>query len=199
LLLLAAGYIAYGLLLSGRLALSQPAPSTDLPRGVDFGPVWMVAGQPTRYFISALVPETEGGPWYTRFEVLDAQKRPVLRQDELRFIGDYQFQPGQRERHSGVFTLNAETGYYYFRFQAKNGEYPVAPGGPPAVEFSLRQGVLSGWLLWGPGIGAALLSVILLWVAGIQVGRLGRQQPEGAEPVELPPSVRLHGQVARQL
>jgi hypothetical protein len=187
LLLAAASYYVYGARWSGRLALSQPAASTELPRGVDFGPVWLEQGKPVRFFISALVPETEAAPWHSRFEILDEQKRPVLRQDELRFIGAYQFQPGEQAVYSGTFALSRETGYYYFRFQARNGEYPIDLQGPPAVEFALRQGVLAGYYLWVPPAALALLSVILLWIAGIQVSRLGRQLPEGAELIPLPP------------
>lgn len=187
LLLAGAAWFGWGYLYSGRLALAQPAPSTDIPRGFDFGPVWLEQGQAGRYFISALVPETQGAPWYTTFEILDARKQPVQRQDELRYIGDYQFASGERETYSGAFTLNQDTGYYFFRFSAKNGAYAAQAAGPPVLEFSLRQRVLAGYALWLPAIGAALLGLACFIFAAQLIGRLGTKQsvdPVSQQPAE---------------
>ncbi len=176
LLLAAAGWFAWGFLWSGRLALAQPAPSTDIPRGFDFGPVWLESGVSGRYFIRALVPETQGAPWYTSFEILDARRQPVQRQEEMRYVGDYQFEPGKRETFSGTFSLAEATGYYYFRFQARNGDYSPLLNGPPVLEFSLRQNVISGLALWLPAIGLALFGLGCLAAAGRQIGRLGQSE-----------------------
>lgn len=181
LLLAAATWYAWAFLCSGRLALAQPAPSTEIPRGFDFGPVWLEAGQSSRYFIRALVPETEGAPWYTSFEILDARRQPVQRQEEVRYVGEYQLVPGSRETFSGTFSLAQDTGYYYFRFQARNGSYSPLVDGPPVLEFSLRQRVIGGLALWGPSLLLALSGLLCLVSGARSINRLG-----GAERRQAP-------------
>lgn len=176
LLLLGAGWFTWGLLWSGRLALAQPAPSTELPRGFDFGPVWLEQGASGRYFLRAEVPQTQGSPWFTSFEILDARKQPVLRQEDARYIGDYQFNPGRRATFIGAFRLAEQTGYYYFRFTARSGEYPARAEGPPVLELSLRQRVIAGAALWAPAIGSALLGLSLILLAFRIMAILGRRR-----------------------
>jgi len=158
---------------SGKLALAQTASADQAVRGFDFGPVFMQEGVPGRFFISAVLPQVEGGEWQTRFEVLDAQKQPVFRQDEVRFIGGYMFKAGERDGYQKTFTLDRSTGYYYFRFAADNGVYHTSPGDPPVVEFAVRQGVLDGWALWGPAAGMLALGMVLLGLGTSAVRRIG--------------------------
>jgi hypothetical protein len=172
LVLLAPAYAWLAINYSGKLALAQTCSAAQVVRGFDFGPVYMREGVPGRYYLSATLPEVESGVWQTTFEVLDAQKQPVYRQDELRFIGDYLFQPGEQDRYQKGFQLDRSTGYYYFRFTAQNGIYDTQPGAPPVVEFAVRQGVIEGWPLWGPAGGAFLLGLLLLGMALAAVHRV---------------------------
>jgi hypothetical protein len=160
---------------SGHLALAQTASADQTVRGFDFGPVYMRQGQPGRFYISAMLPQVDGGVWQTHFEVLDAQKLPVFRQDEMRFIGDYMFHAGNSDRFQKTFTLDRATGYYYFRFAADNGVYHTSAGDPPVVSFAVRQGVLDGWALWGPSIGAFIAGLLLLGLGFAAIRRLGSQ------------------------
>jgi hypothetical protein len=161
LLLLAPAYAWYAIMLSGRLSLSQQAPAGEVLKGFNFGPVYLTEGEPGRYFITARLPDSQATVWQTSFEVLDENRRPVFRQDEVRIIGDYHFAPGQREHYRGYFELAEATGYYYFRFKAKNGEYGADPSAPPVVSFAVRQGVLAGWIVWGPAAAVVLLGLLL--------------------------------------
>lgn len=172
------GYLAYTY--SGKLVLAQQIPADLVARGFDFGPVYLERGSAGRYFLSALLPETESGTWHTTFEVLDEQKTPVFRQEELRFIGDFQFEPGQRDAFAKAFLLDRDTGYYYFRFTAVNGVYDTNPAAPPVVEFAVRQGVIQGSLLWLPVIGLIILGLLFIARAVVLINRLG------AQPLESP-------------
>jgi len=181
-LLLAPAYALLGVYCSGRLALAQQAPASEILRGFDFGPVWLEKGEVGRYFISATLPQSDTATWRTSFEVLNAARQPVFHQDEVRFIGDYQFHPGQRERTHHQFTLKKGTGYYYFRFKAHNGVYSAAPGSAPVVEFAIRQRVINGWGLWGPVVGLLLAGLLLIARAILTINSLGRTaHPERSE------------------
>src|SRR5262249_11176595 len=111
--------------------------------------------------------------WQTTFEVLDAQKQPVFHQDEIRFIGDYLFHAGERDRYQKTFTLDRATGYYYFRFSAANGVYHTSSGDPPVVEFAVRQGVFDGWARRGPAGGLLLVGALVLGLGVAAVRRIG--------------------------
>lgn len=173
LVLLAPLYAFYGIYLSGRLALAQEAPSGEILRGFDFGPVWLEAGEVGRYYISAMLPQADTAVWHTTFEVLDLQRQPVFRQDEVRFIGDHQFTPGGVDRSQHQFTLQKETGYYYFRFRAHNGTFDPSVQAPPAVKFAIRQRVLHGATLWGPAAALLLLGLLLVGRGFLLISRLG--------------------------
>lgn len=178
LLALAPLYAWLGINYSGKLVLAQTASADQAVRGFDFGPVYMQEGLTGRYYLSAVLPEVEDGIWATSFEVLDSQLQPVYRQDELRFIGDFMFQPGERDNYCKAFTLDRNTGYYYFRFKALNGVYVSDPAAAPVVEFAVRQGVLDGWALWGPSGGMLGLGLLLLGLGmtGIRRSRQAQQQ-----------------------
>ena len=145
--------------------------------------------------MSARLPDCPEGVWQTSFEVLNSKKQPIYREDELRFIGDHQFLPGQLDREAKGFTLDRETGYYYFRFTAANGTYPVEAGDPPVAQFAVRQRVLAGAWLWGPSAGLLLLGIILFSTGVRQVQLLGGvEQPKvrrvaNRRPRPLPPVV----------
>jgi hypothetical protein len=190
LILLAPAYAWLAIHYSGKLSLAQTCSAAQVVRGFDFGPVYMREGVPGRYFLSATLPQVENGVWQTTFEVLDAQKQPVYRQDELRFIGDYLFQPGEQDRYQKGFTLDRATGYYYFRFTAENGLYNTEAGAPPVVEFAVRQNVIDGWLLWGPAGGALLLGILLFGLALGTIMRLRagaqREQERDQPRIRLP-------------
>ena len=176
-LLLAAAplYLWLALNYSGELALAQTIPASEALRGFDFGPVYLKQGVRQRYFVNATIPAGTS-TWHTAFEVLDSQHLAVFRQDELRFIGEFQFAPGQVHRYAKAFTLDRGTGYYYFRFSALNGSYPANPDDPPVVRFAVRQGVIDGLSLWLPFAGLAasgLLGLLLAWLA---INRLGAAQ-----------------------
>ncbi|MDQ3023854.1 MAG: hypothetical protein M3R04_05650 [bacterium] len=183
-LLLAPAYAAYGVLASGRLALAQQAPASEILRGFDFGPVWLEQGEVGRYFINATLPQSDTATWHTSFEVLNSSRQPVFHQDEVRFIGEYQFHPGQSERTHHQFTLQKGTGYYYFRFKAHNGVYDAAPGSAPVVHFAIRQRVVNGWGLWGPVVGLLLTGLLLIASAVITISRLGQpsSRADSSEP-----------------
>jgi hypothetical protein len=174
-LLLAPAYAYYGVFCSGRLALAQQAPASEILRGFDFGPVWLEQGEVGRYFITATLPQSDTATWNTSFEVLNSALQPVFRQDEVRFIGEYQFHPGQRERSHHQFTLQKGTGYYYFRFHAHNGVYSAAPGAAPVVQFAIRQRVVNGMALWGPVTGLLLLGLMLIGLAVAMIARIGQK------------------------
>ena len=195
----APAYLWLALNYSGELALAQKAPAAAALRGFDFGPVYLQQGVRQRYFISTTIPHDTGGAWQTRFEVLDSQRQPVFKQDELRFIGDYQFEPGQRTRMAKAFTLDAATGYYYFRFTALNGSYAANPQTPPVVEFAVRQRVADGYGLWLPAGLLALAAAGWLMALWLTVSRLGadagaaapsrRTQRGSAAPLAAAPGV----------
>jgi hypothetical protein len=176
-LLLAAAYAYYGIYASGRLALAQTAPASEIMRGFDFGPVWLEQGQTGRYFITAQLPQADTAMWHTSFEVLDSSRQPVFHQDEIRFIGEYQFQSGQRDRSHHQFTLEKGTGNYYFRFKAHNGVYVAKPTSAPVVQFAIRQRVLHGWGLWGPVGGLVAIGLLLLVQALVLISRIGATAP----------------------
>lgn len=150
---------------SGRLALAQQISAADCARGFNFGPVYLEEGATGRYYISAVLPEVDGNYWHTTFEVLDEQLQPVFKQDELHIIGDYELAAQQRERYAKRFTLDKETGYYYFRFQALNGVYDANQQSPPVVEFAVRQHVAAGAVLWAPAAVMLTLGLLLIWLA----------------------------------
>ena len=100
-------------------------------------------------------------PWLVA-EVLDDKLIAVYSQDELRFIGDHQFTPGKLDNYSKTFAMDKTTGYYYFRFTAVNGTYEANPMDEPVVSFCIRQGVISGWALWGPVVAGLLMGLLLL-------------------------------------
>jgi len=176
-LLLLAGpaYAWLGIKLSGNLALKQTAPATEILRGFDFGPVYLRQGESCRYFISATVPAAQAAPWQTSFEVLDNNRRPVFREDQIGYIGPYQFNPGRTDRVNKVFAASQASGYYYFRFSSKSAAYSANQSAVPVVEFSVRQGVLSGWPLWGPAGGLFLLGVLLIGWSLALINSLGRE------------------------
>ena len=178
-LLICGPLFAYlGLNYSGRLALAQKISGGQVARGFDFGPVYLEQGVTGRYFISATVPKTAGGAWHTRFEVLNEQRTPIYRQDELRFLGEYKFSEGERDRYHKQFQLEEATGYYYFRFTAVNGEYDANPNAPPVVEFAVRQGVLHGLSLWLPALGMVVAGVLFIWRAIALIRRMGARGRE---------------------
>jgi hypothetical protein len=195
LLALAGPLFAYGgLYYSGELVLAQKVSAGEIVRGFDFGPVYLQSGQPGRYFLAARLPDCPEGIWQTSFEVLNSRKQPVYREDELRFIGDHQFQPGQLDREVKGFTLDRETGYYYFRFTALNGSYPAVAGDPPVAQFAIRQRVLSGAWLWGPAAGLLAVGCLLFSLGVRQVQALGGLEQPAARraarrPRPLPPVV----------
>ena len=174
---------------SGRLVLRQGISAADLVRGFEFGPVYLAEAEGCRYFISALLPETPEGVWHTTFEVTDSTGREVFRQDELRFSGEYQFQPGQRDTYSKVFRLADGPGYYYFRYKAVNGRFEANPDAPPVVEFSVRQSVISDGALWIPafavttlGLLVALLGILLLYrVSSLKPSKEREADPQRGE------------------
>jgi len=184
-LLLAAAplYLWLALNYSGELALAQTIPASEALRGFDFGPVYLKQGVRQRYFVSATIPEGTS-TWHTAFEVLDSQRLAVFRQDELRFIGEFQFAAGQVHRFAKAFTLDRGTGYYYFRFSALNGSYPANPADPPVVRFAVRQNVIDGLGLWLPAAGLALLGFLCLLQAWLAIARLGAA-PGGREVEQL--------------
>lgn len=201
LLLLAAGplYSWLGLHYSGELVLAQKVSAADTIRGFDFGPVYLREGTPGRYYIKAQLPKCDEGLWHTSFEVLNEQLLPVYREDELRFIGDFQFAAGQVDSFARNFRLDKQTGYYHFRFTAYNGTYPETSADDPVVEFAVRQNVLTGAALWGPMAGLMLAGLILLGCAMQVIRRLGeagqgrprgRRMPQAITPEGALPSAR---------
>ncbi len=171
--LLAIGFAWYGQNYSGKLVLAQTIPAAEASRGFDFGPVYLTQGTTSRYYISALIPPAKQDYWLTSFEVLNEQLQPVYRQDEVRFIGDHQFTPGQHDRYTKTFEPDKATGYFYFRFTAKNGAYSENQQSIPVVEFSVRSGVFAGTSLWGPAAGMFSFGLLLLVLAVVFVSRLG--------------------------
>jgi len=158
---------------SGKLTLAQGIPAAEAVRGFNFGPVYLEQGEVGRYFLTAELPVVEDDAWLTSFEVLDEHLQPAYRQDEIRFIGDSQFKPGERDRTAKAFTMDKATGYYYFRFTAKNGTYKANQNDRPVVEFMVRQRVIHGLVLWLPAVGSLLIGLGLLALAVSQIARLG--------------------------
>jgi hypothetical protein len=161
---------------SGRLVLTQKISAADVARGFNFGPVYLEQGITGRYYISAVLPEVDGHYWHTTFEVLNEQLQPVFKQDELHIIGDFDLESQRRERYAKRFTLDKETGYYYFRFQAVNGVYDANQQAPPVVEFAVRQHVATGAVLWAPAVGTLVLGLFLIWLGLALAGQLSRAQ-----------------------
>jgi hypothetical protein len=165
-------YLWLALNYSGALALAQTIPASEALRGFDFGPVYLKQGVRQRYFVNATIPAGTSA-WHTSFEVLDSQRLAVFKQDELRFICDFQFAPGAVHRYAKAFTLARETGYYYFRFRALNGDYQTSPLAPPVVRFAIRQGVIDGLGLWLPVAALLLIGLLSLSQAWMAISRLG--------------------------
>jgi hypothetical protein len=159
---------------SGELALKQTISAGEAARGFDFGPVYMRQGVSGRYFIEVDIPAGEEDYWLTSFEVLDSQLKPVYRQDEIRYIGEFPFATGGTDAYAKSFTPDRVSGYFYFRFTSDNGVYSAEQFNTPVVEFMVRQGVITGYALWLPAAGAPLLGLILLAIAVLQTGVLGR-------------------------
>jgi hypothetical protein len=170
----AAAYAWLAINYSGKLVLAQEIPAAEAARGFNFGPVYLQQGEVGRYRISAVMPQTEEEYWYTTFEVLNDQQGVVYQQDELRFIGDYQFTPGERDTYAKAFTMDKASGYYYFRFSAVNGTYDANPDDEPVVSFYVRQRVIHGLGLWLPVAGALLMGFLLVAWAIRLVMLLGR-------------------------
>jgi hypothetical protein len=189
---------------SGRLALRQTINAHDVARGFEFGPVYLEEGVAGRYFLTATLPKVDGDYWHTSFEVLDDQHVPVYRQDELRIIGNHDFTTGERERYVKRFKLDKETGYYWFQFRSINGQYSADPAAAPVLEFSIRQHVITGALLWGPALSLSGLGLMLLGGAIWWLRRLARRRqqvrsgPElvadGVNAAEHPLARRYHAQ-----
>lgn len=194
LLLLALGplYAFLALNYSGELALAQKVSAADVARGFDFGPVYMSEGVPGRYYLSAVLPEVDGDFWHTSFEVLDETRQPVYRQDELRIIGDFEFTPGESERHVKNFTLDKQSGYYFFRYTAVNGVYNANQTAVPVVEFAVRQNVITGPALWGPAAGAVLAGLILFALALALVRAINTQPRCLESPVQRSPESEVN-------
>ncbi len=200
--LLAIGFAWYGQNYSGKLVLAQTIPAVEASRGFDFGPVYLTQGTTSRYFLSALIPPATQDYWLTSFEVLDEQLQPVYRQDEVRFIGDHQFTPGEHDRYSKTFKPDKATGYFYFRFTAQNGAYNENQLGKPVVEFSVRSGVLAGTALWGPvaalfGFGLLVIGLGVGFIS--KLGMLGQVAESGAPgQTVLAQATDLPGKVGRK-
>lgn len=168
LILLAFSWQWWAFNLSGRLSLSQQISAEEFQRGFSFGPVYIEEGSTGRYFVRATLPDTADGMWISRFEVRDSSGLPVFGQDEVRLYGEHRFRPGERDYIRKQFSLDRETGYYYFHFKSENGIFSENHNAPPVVEFTVRQGVVHGMLLWLPfgcllGLGL-LLTLISLWL-----------------------------------
>ena len=182
---------------SGELVLAQKISAADVVRGFDFGPVYMDEGSPGRYYLSAVLPEVDGEYWQTSFEVLDETRTPVYRQDELHIIGDFQFEPGQRQSYVKNFTLAKQSGYYYFRYTAVNGVYDTNKTAGPVVEFAVRQGVVAGAALWGPTGGAVGLGLLLV-LLGVGLARALNAGPKVDDVPVVPPEVIDEHPLARR-
>ena len=160
---------------SGKLSLTQQISADVFQRGFSFGPVYIEQGRVGRYYMTATLPDTAEGIWISRFEVRDSSGLPVFGQDEVRLYGEHSFQPGMRDRVSKQFSLDSETGYYFFHFKSENGTFGANQMAPPVVEFSVRQGVVYGLALWLPFAGLLGLGLLLIIVSGwlrLQYGRL---------------------------
>jgi hypothetical protein len=183
---------------SGQLVLAQRASAAEVARGVDFGPVYLEQGVPGRYFITARLPQIEGDFWHTAFEVLDEQRTPVFRQDELRIAGSFDFTPGKSERSAKRFVLDKETGYYFFRFSAVNGVYDANLSDPPVVQFAVRLGVIHGLGLWLPTLGLVGLGILLISLGCRMVKSLGASlRGSSSHPGKRAPA-RLEGHGAHE-
>lgn len=179
-------YIWAALNLSGRLALCQTAPASGMLRGFDFGPLYLRAGQPCRYFIRLVLPAGAPASWTTRFEVLDEGKRPVFREDEARFIGSQTFTAGRPASLARAFTLNKQSGYYYFRLSGADSAYGPDQQGVPVASLAVRQGVISGLWLWLPALALLILGSASLGLAVNAVRRLGAARPAAELSLEPP-------------
>jgi hypothetical protein len=177
--------------LSGRLSLAQTAPAIELPKGFDFGPVYLNEARPSRFFITATVPDSPGRSWHTSFEILDLNKRAIYKEEELRFIGEYFFMPGEATSFQKQFTLNRDSGYYYFRFSSLSGTYPADSALRPAISFAVRQNVIpDAWIAGGVAF-TGLLALILFGLAISAIRRLGAgQHADGQQEPEAAPVVR---------
>ncbi|MCB1219098.1 MAG: hypothetical protein H7A35_06370 [Planctomycetales bacterium] len=165
LVLLALAWQWWAFNLSGRLSLSQQISADEFQRGFSFGPVYIQEGVVGRYYISATLPDTPEGMWISRFEVRDASGLPVFGQDEVRLYGEHSFRPGMQDRIRKQFSLDRETGYYYFHFKSENGVFNANQSAPPVVEFNVRQGVVHGMALWLPFGCLLLLGLVLSGVS----------------------------------
>jgi hypothetical protein len=150
---------------SGKLSLAQQISADEFQRGFNFGPVYIEQGRTGRYFMTATLPDTTDGIWLSRFEVRDSSGMPVFGQDEVRLYGEHSFRPGMRDRFSKQFSLDSETGYYYFHFKSENGTFGANQMDPPVVEFTVRQGVVSGLALWLPFGGLLALGLLLISIS----------------------------------
>lgn len=176
-------YLWAALNLSGKLALCQTAPASAVLRGFDFGPLYLREGQACRYFVSMAIPEGAEGIWTSRFEVLDEGRQPVFREDEARIIGALHFEPGARARIARGFTLDRQSGYYYFRLSSADGAYSQVQQAVPVASLTVRQGVVSGPWLWLPALSLLLLGAVCL---GLALGAI-----RGLGAVRMPPELEL--------
>ena len=196
LVLLAFAWQWWAFNLSGRLSLSQQISADEFQRGFSFGPVYIEEAVVGRYFVNATLPDTAEGMWISRFEVRDASGLPVFGQDEVRLYGEHSFRPGMRDSIRKQFSLDRETGYYYFHFKSENGVFTANLNAPPVVEFTVRQGVVHGLVLWLPfgcllALGLTLLGVSL-WLrsqfAGMDADGSppgdGERRPRNARPLK---------------
>lgn len=167
---------------SGKLSLAQQISADVFQRGFSFGPVYIEQGRTGRYFMTATLPETTEGIWLSRFEVQDSSGLPVFGQDEVRLYGEHSFHPGMRDRVSKQFSLDSETGYYYFHFKSENGMFGANQMDPPVVEFSVRQGVIAGLALWLPFGGLLALGLLLVSISLWLRAQYGRLEQDDSPP-----------------
>ena len=188
----------WALNLSGQLSLSQKISAEEFQRGFSFGPVYIEEGSMGRYYVEATLPDTADGMWISRFEVRDASGLPVFGQDELRLYGEHSFQPGMRDRVRKQFSLDQQTGYYFFHFRSENGIFNVNQNAPPVVEFSVRQGVVHGLMLWLPFGGLLSAGLLLLCVSLWLRSRFAVHEVDGPVAHEPEQRPRVQARIPQQ-
>jgi len=160
--------------LIGRRMFAQEVSADEISRGFDFGPLYFAAGRHYLFEISAKIPKSERF-WETSTQVLDSNKRRVVGQDEFVLNATQTFKPGGKAEWTYSFVPSTSSGYFYVRFEQRNGNYrDVDPGGEPVARLTVTEDPPSPVVIWLAGILSA--------VVGVAVGWLGLRRP--APPVD---------------
>lgn len=150
--------------LIGRVVFAQEVSADEISRGFDFGPIYFASGRHYVFTIFAKIPKSERF-WETSTEVLDSNKRRVTGQDEFVLNATQTFRPGGKAEWTYSFQPSESSGYFYVRFEQRNGNYrDVDPAGLPVARLSVAEDPPSPVIIWLAGILCGAVGLVCGWL-----------------------------------